>query len=147
MNKYKFFSNELTEMVNDHTDIELVVHLTWMSECAKFRDAVDYGEVIDKDVVDDEPITVKLWLDCDEFDTRLAFVVAEHSTEAIHRKHRKSRRMAKVNRRKNSRWVYYLDGTAKECKTKNHKAVRREYDIPMGKSNFSHKIGSHEYFW
>lgn len=147
MNKYEFFHNELTEMVNDRTDLELAAHYTWMSECAKFRDAVDYGVIMDKDFVNPVTVECSLFLDCDEFDIRLAVLVADRGVKALHRKHRKSRRDAKVNRRKNSHWVYYYDGTAKECKKKNHKAVRREYDIPMGKSNFSHKIGSYEYFY
>ena len=148
MNKYEFFHNELTDMVNDRTDLELVAHYTWMSECAKFRDAVDYGEIMDKDaVVLPIEVNCSLFLDCDEFDLRLAVNFAEYGTKAQHRKHRKSRRMAKVNRRKNSRWVVYLDGTAKECKVKNHRAVRREYDIPVGKSNFAHKVNSYGYSW
>lgn len=147
MNKYEFYHNELVEMTIDRTDKMLVEHYTWMSECAKFRDAVDFGEVINKDVIHPEVAVINLFSDFEDFDISTAVLVEEHSMKARHRKHRKSCRMAKVNRRKNSRWVYYFDGTAKECKVKNHRAVRHEYDIPMGKSNFSHKIGTCEYFW
>ena len=148
MNKYEFFINELVEMTNDRIEDALVEHYAWMSECAKFRDAVDYGRIIDKDS-EAYPVAVKhtIIVDLDDFDISIAVREAEYSTKSLHRKHRKSCRMAKVNRRKNSHWVYYYDGTAKECKRKNHKAVRREYDIPMGKGNFSHKIGTYEYFW
>ena len=154
MNKYEFFNNELAEMLSDNREARLILgyeeqieHWTWMSECAKFRDAVDYGFIEDKDVVENGFITINLFPDWDEFDPRMYTMIAEYSTKAVHRKHRKSRRMAKVNRRKNSHWVAYLDGTSKECKTKNHRAVRREYDFPIGKSNHHKKIASREYFY
>lgn len=173
MNKYEFYHNELVEMTIDRNDKMLVEHYAWMSECAKFRDAIDYMDVvIDKDfsfeMSRDKTIPLEVWKEVihernpklraelvdelkdsieDAFDISTAVLSEEYSIKARHRKHRKSRRDAKVSRRKNSRWVYYLDGTAKECKTKNHRAVRHEYDIPMGKSNFSHKIGNREYFW
>jgi hypothetical protein len=147
MNKHEFFNNEMAELARLRRDDELVARYTWLCECSAFRDAVDCMIAIDKDATDEEHTVVHLFLDCDEFDARMAVIIAERGTESLHRKHRKSRRMAKVSRRKDSRWVYYLDGTAKECKRKNHKAVRREYDIPVGKSNFSHKVGCYEYFW
>lgn len=147
MNKHEFFLNELTEMVNDRNDMELVTHYIWISECAKFRDAVDFGEIIDKDAETYPIIKQSMPVDFDDFDTNDAIKIEKYSTKALCRKHRKSRRMAKVNHRKNSRWIAYLDGTAKECKTKNHRAVRREYDMPIGKGNFYRKVGCYEYFW
>ena len=147
MNKYEFFLNELVEMTNDRIDHELVEHYTWMSECAKFRDAADCGMVINKDVIHTEVTVINIFSDCDEFDTQAAIRSANHSTKARHRKHREARRISKVKCRKHSHWRHYYDGTAKKCKTNNHKAVRREYDIPVGKSNFSHKVGSYLYFY
>lgn len=151
MNKYKFFAAEITAMLDDNAEKDWVAHAIQMSEIAIFLDAIDCGEVTDKDF---EPIAASpkdyfhnFPAEFDDFDPLCWSIAAEYSTKALHRKHRKSCRMAKDKRRKNSHWMYYYDGTAKECKTKNHKAVRREYDIPIGKSNFYHKVSSYEYFW
>lgn len=62
-----------------------------------------------------------------------------------YRRHRNAMLEEKSKKRTNSRWQYYFDGTAKECKRKNHKAVRKS-DMPKGKGNHSHKIASYEYF-
>lgn len=139
MNKYEFFHNELVEMTKDHADKAMVDHYTWMSECAKFRDAVDYGEIVDKDFIDPVTVECSLFLDCDEFDVRLSIIVADRGVEAMHRKHRKSRRMAKVRHKNND----FVAGVGKGFKGHHHCAVRREYDIPTGKSNFTHKVGSY----
>ena len=147
MNKHEFFLNELVEMTNDRIDRELVEHYTWMSECAKFRDAIDLGEIINKDIIHSEVTAINLFPDYNDFDTQEAVLSEKYSTKALHRKHRASRRMTKTKHRKNSRWIQYFEGTAKECKTNNHRAVRREYDIPTGKSNFSHKVSSYLYYY
>lgn len=140
MNKHAFFLNEMVEMINDHIDLELVEHYTWMSECAKFRDAVNYMTVIDKDATDDDAVVVHLFLDCDDFDTSLAVIMEEHSTKALCRKHRKSKRMAKVRRKSP-----FTSGVGKGFKTNSNRSIRHEYDIPIGKSNYSHKVNS--YAW
>lgn len=62
-----------------------------------------------------------------------------------YRRHRNASRIEKCKKRTNSRWQYYFDGTAKECKRKNHKAVRHS-DVPNGKGNYTHRIASHYYF-
>ena len=142
MNKYEFFINELTDMVNDRADLELVAHYAWMSECAKFRDAVDYGYIIDKDS-ETYPVEIRMTIniDIDDFDISVATRAEEYSIEALHRKHRKSRRKAKVRRKNND----FVAGIGKGFKGYHHCAVRREYDIPMGKSNFSHKVDSYPF--
>jgi hypothetical protein len=142
MNKYEFFHNELAEMVSDNDERKLIEHYTWMSECAKFLDAVDYMTVIDKDAIDEESTVVHLFLDCDEFDARLAVIIAEHGIEALHRKHRKSRRKAKVRRKSP-----FIAGVGKGFKGNSNRSVRHEYDIPIGKSNYIHKVNSHAWHY
>lgn len=149
MNKYEFFTNELAEMLSNNRDARLILsykeqieHLTWMSECAKFRDAVDFGYIEDKDA-EPYPVAVQLSInfDLDDFDISAVVVAEEYSIEALHRKHRKSRRKTKVRRKNNS----FVAGVSKGFKGNHHCSVRREYDIPVGKSNFTHKVGS--YAW
>lgn len=62
-----------------------------------------------------------------------------------HIRHRKASRIEKCKKRSDSHWEYYSNGTAKDCKKKNHRAVRKS-DMPKGKGNHSHKIASYEYF-
>lgn len=138
MNKYEFFHNELVEMTNDHADKVMVDHYTWMSECAKFRDAVEYGYIEDKDT-DAYPMAIQMTIDLDDFDISISVISADRGSEALHRKHRQSRRKAKVRRKNND----FVAGIGKGFKGHHHCAVRREYDIPTGKSNFSHKVGSY----
>lgn len=72
-----------------------------------------------------------------------------HSEKAKHRRHRAGCRKEKEKAKRamcgDSHWNRYFDGTAKECKKANHRAVRREYDIPNCKGNCSHKVGSYIY--
>lgn len=62
-----------------------------------------------------------------------------------YRRHRNAMLEEKSKKRTNSRWQYYCNNTAKECKHKNHKAVRHS-DVPNGKGNYTHRIASFEYF-
>ena len=147
MNKYQYIAIEMEEIEYERQELELHRYFSELDDRREFGEAVWLGVIHDKDAESDEVISISVQLDFDDFDIKTAIIREEHSIKAQHRKHRNSRRKTKVNRRKNSRWVHYYDGTAKECKAKNHKAVRREWDIPTGKSNFSHKVASFEYFW
>lgn len=147
MNKNQYINIEMAEIEYDRQELELHRYFSELNDRREFGEAVWCGVIHDKDAMNEEPIINHLFSDFDDFDTRMAFMSEEHSIKARHRKHRESRRMTKVNRRKNTHWVHYFDGTAKECKAKNHRAVRHEWDIPTGKSNFSHKIASCAYFY
>lgn len=83
------------------------------------------------------------------FECEVVFASNKHgkalTEKEKHIRHRKASRIEKCKKRSDSHWGYYSNGTAKDCKKKNHRAVRHS-DVPKGKGNHSHKIASFEYF-
>lgn len=129
MNKKLFFESA---MLDDNFETEKIV-----SDADYFWDYVSYCAIELKEI--DEVTEINIFINPG---TAL-------SEKERHRRHRKSLRKEKAKRKmeKNSHWAMYMPGTATQCKRKNHKATRREYDIPMGKGNFTHKLASFEYFY
>lgn len=155
MNKYEFFANELYEMARIRHDEQLalnyeeycceaMLHHLWLLDDRQFFEAVHFGDIFDKDA-ETYPVAIQMTidLDVDDFDTSIYAKVTEYSTKALHRKHRKSRRKSKVRRKNND----FVAGIGKGFKGYHHCAVRREYDIPVGKSNFTHKVDSYPFHY
>lgn len=157
MDKYNFINAQVMEMLADAEEFRFAKELHSNHDEQLFWNYANSEPVIDKDFAAemeseteiDFPIYwepyVLYGMEAQDLDRLLH--EAKHGSKAICRRHRAANRKEKVKKRQNSRWQYYIEGTAKECKSHNHKAVRREYDLPSGKSNFSHKVGSYLYFW
>ena len=141
MNKNQYITIEMAEIEYDRQELELHRYFSELNDRREFGEAVWCGVIHDKDAMDEEPAINNLFHDFEDFDTSTAVLSEEYSTKARHRKHRKSRRMTKVSRHKNQ----LAAGIGKGFKGNHHRSVRHEYDIPVGKSNFTNKVNS--YAW